>query len=38
VHYLSPDEVRAVSATLGDYRRSWELWRAKVLAEVSTES
>lgn len=35
VRYLSPDEVRAASTTLGDYRRSWELWRTRVLTEVS---
>ena len=36
VHYLSPAEADAASTTLSDYRRSWQLWRATALAEVST--
>ena len=36
VHYLSPDEAAAASTTLGDYRRSWQLWRATALANLST--
>ena len=36
VRYLSPDEAAAASTTLGDYRRSWQLWRATALAEIST--
>ena len=37
VRYLSSDEAAAASTTLGDYRRSWQLWRATALAEVSVE-
>ena len=37
VRYLSSDEAAAASTTLGDYRRSWQLWRATALAEVSTK-
>ncbi len=37
VRYLSPDEAAAASATLGDYRRSWQLWRATALADLSAE-
>ena len=36
VRYLSPDEAAAASTTLGDYRRSWQLWRTTALAEVLT--
>ena len=36
VRYLSPDEAAAASTALGDYRRSWQLWRATALANLST--
>ncbi len=32
VNYLEPGEVEAASAAIGDYKRAWDMWRAKALA------
>lgn len=31
VTYLEPGEVKAASAAIGDYKRAWNMWRAKAL-------